>query len=107
MIVYEGTVFGVSDKRKQWVGVDLQSGETLFTSRDLKPGSLIMADDKFYMFSDVGEVALAIPSKNDFKIVSRFHIPEEPVTMAFAHPVVYNGILYIRYSNKLWLYKVK
>ena len=106
MIVYKGTVFGVSDNRKQWVGVDLKSGETLFTSRDLKPGSFILADNKFYMFSDVGEVALAIPSANSFEIVSRFNIPAENVKMAFAHPVVYNGILYIRYGDNLWLYKI-
>lgn len=107
MIVYEGTVFGVSDKRKQWVGVDLNSGETLFTSRDLKPGSFILDDNKFYMFSDVGEVALAVPSKNGFEIVSWFQVPSENVQMAFAHPVIFNGILYIRYNNNLWLYKIK
>jgi outer membrane protein assembly factor BamB len=106
MIVYDGTVFGVSDRRKQWVGVDLNSGETLFTSRDIKPGSLIMADNKFYMFSDIGEVALAFPSENGFEIVSRFQIPAENVKMAFAHPVIYNDILYIRYNNNLWLYRI-
>lgn len=106
MIVFEGTVFGVSDKRKQWVGVDLKSGETLFTSRDLKPGSFILADNKFYMFSDMGEVALAVPSKNSFEIISRFQIPAEKVQMAFAHPVIDNEILYIRYNNNLWLYKI-
>jgi len=65
IILYNGTAFGVSDKKKHWVGMDVKSGETLFTTRDLKPGSFIMADNKFYLFSDVGEVALAVPSKND------------------------------------------
>jgi len=107
MIVYDGTVFGVSDKGKKWVGVDLASGQTLFTSRDLKPGSLILADDKFYIYTDMGEVVLALPSKNSFQIVSRFQIPAENIVMAFAHPVIYNGILYVRYNNNLWLYKIK
>lgn len=107
MIEYEGTVFGVSDKRKQWVGVDFNTGETLFTSRDLKPGSFILADNKFYMFSDMGEVAMAVPSKSGFNIVSRFQIPAENVVMAFAHPVIYKDILYIRYNNDMWLYKIK
>jgi len=107
LIVYDGTVFGVPDKRKIWAGVDINTGETKFTSRDLKPGSLILADNKFYMFSDVGEVALATPSKNGFNIVSKFNIPAENVKMAFTHPVIHNDILYIRYSNNLWLYKIK
>jgi len=107
LLVYDGTVFGVPDKRKIWAGVDIKTGETKFTSRDLKPGSFILADNKFYIFSDVGEVALAIPSKNGFNIVSKFNIPAENVKMAFAHPVIHNDILYIRYSNNLWLYKIK
>lgn len=107
MIEYKGTVFGVSDKRKMWAGVDYESGETVFTSRDFKPGSFILADDKFLMFSDAGEVALANPSKNGFEIVSRFQIPSGIASMSFAHPVIYNGILYIRYQDNLWLYKVK
>lgn len=107
MIVYKGTIFGTSDSRKRWVGVDFNSGKTIFTSRDLKPGSFILADNKFYLYSDVGEVALANPSKTGFNIVSHFQIPAGKVTLAFAHPVIYNGILYIRYNNDLWLYKVK
>lgn len=106
MIVYDGTVFGTSDKKKQWVGVDLLSGETIFSSRDLKPGSFILADNKFFMYSDMGEVALAIPSKTGFEIQSRFQIPAGKASYAFAHPVIYKGILYIRYKNDLWLYKV-
>lgn len=107
IIVYDGTAFGVSDRRKLWIGIDLISGKTLFTSRDLKPGSFILADNKFYLFSDVGEVALAIPSKSGLNIVSKFIIPAENVKMAFAHPVIYNDILYLRYNNNLWLYKIK
>lgn len=107
MILYQGTVFGVSDKRKQWVGVDFESGETVFTSRDLKPGSFVLADNKFYMYSDAGEVALAKPSATGFEIISRFQIPAGKASMAFAHPVIFNGILYIRYQDNLWLYHLQ
>ena len=106
LIPYEGTVFGTSDRKKQWVGVDLVSGKTLFTSRDLKPGSFLLADHKFYIFTETGEVALAIPSKDGFMVKSRFKIPVQPAQYAFAHPVLFDGILYIRYRDNLWLYDV-
>lgn len=106
LIRYEGTVFGVADKRRMWVGVDFETGETVFTTRALNRGSFILADDKFYMYSDRGEVALAHPSKEGFDIVSRFQIPAGQATLAFAHPVIHNGILYIRYNDYMWLYKV-
>lgn len=107
MINYKGTVYGTSDKRKLWVGVDYETGETVFSSRDFKAGSFIIADDKFFLYSDMGEVGLAIPSEKGFEVVSRFQIPAGMASRAFNHPVIRDGILYIRYNNDLWLYKVK
>jgi len=107
LIPFGGTVFGTSDNKKQWVGVDLVTGDTVFTSREIKPGSFLLADHKFYLFSETGEVALAQPSESGFRIISRFTIPVQPASFAFAHPVLYNGILYIRYRDYLWLYDVR
>lgn len=106
LISYEGLVFGTSDRKKQWVGVDLESGQTLFTSRDVKPGSFLLADDKFFIFTEMGEVVLAVPDKEGFSVVSRFPLPVQSAMYAFAHPVLHDGILYIRYREHLWLYKV-
>jgi len=107
LIPFDGTVFGTSDRKKQWVGLDLASGDTVFTSREIKPGSFLMADSKFYLFSETGEVALAKPSKDGFEIISSFVIPVQPARLAFAHPVIHKGILYIRYRDNLWLYIVR
>lgn len=106
LIPYNGTVFGTSDKKKWWLGVDLESGQTVFTSRDLKPGSFLLADKKFFIFTENGEVALASPSSQGFSVISSFRIPVQPAQLAFAHPVINNGILYIRYRDYLWLYDV-
>ena len=106
LISFEGTVFGTSDRKKQWVGVDLETGQTLFTSRELKPCSFLLADNKFFIFTETGEVALALPGKEGFSVVSRFHIPVQPAPLAFAVPVLHNGILYIRYREHLWIYDV-
>jgi hypothetical protein len=106
LISFEGTVFGTSDRKKQWVGVDLETGQTLFTSRELKPGTFLLADNKFFIFTETGEVTLAIPGKEGFSVVSRFHIPVQPAPLAFAVPVLHKGILYIRYREHLWMYNV-
>lgn len=107
MILYDGTVFGAADRKKQWVGIDFETGETRYQSRDLKPGSFLQADNKFFIFTDMGEVALVNPHKDGFNIISRFFIPVQPASTAFTHPVLYRGILYIRYLGDIWLYKVK
>lgn len=107
LIMVDGIVYGTSNRKKQWVGVDYETGETVFTSREIKPGSFLLADQKFYLFTETGEVALAKPDKTGFTLISRFKIPVETVQYAFAHPVLYQGILYIRYRDHLWLYEVK
>jgi len=107
LILFEGIVFGASHRKKQWVGVDYKTGRTVFTSRDLKPGSLILADSKLYLYSEMGEAALALPSKSGFDIVSRFQIPAGKASYTFAHPVIHDGLMYIRYNNDVWAYKVK
>jgi outer membrane protein assembly factor BamB len=107
LIPYQGIVFGTSDKRKQWTGVDLETGKTVFTTREIKPGSLILANNKFFIFTDTGEVVLAKPSNKGFEVISRFDVPAKNLIYAFAHPVIYNGTLFIRYNNNLWCYRVK
>lgn len=106
LMLVDGIVYGTSDRKKQWVGVDFESGQTLFQSRELKPGSFLMADEKFFIFTETGEVALAKPNKEGFTVLSRFNIPVETVQYAFTHPVMHEGILYIRYRDQLWLYDV-
>ena len=102
----DGLIYGTSDRKKQWVALDFETGQTIFTSRELKPGSFLMADQKFFIFTETGEVALAKPHKEGFTVISSFDIPVETVQYAFTHPVLYQGILYIRYRDQLWLYDV-
>jgi len=106
LMLVDRIVYGTSDRKKQWVGVDFETGQTLFQSRELKPGSFLLADEKFFIFTETGEVALATPNRDGFDVKSRFKIPVQTVQYAFAHPVMYRGILYIRYRDQLWLYDV-
>ena len=106
LLLVDGIVYGTSDRKKHWVGLDFETGQTIFTSRELKPGSFLLADGKFYIFTETGEVALAKPHKEGFTVISTFKIPVNTVQYAFAHPVMYKGILFIRYRDQLWLYDV-
>ncbi|HKK63376.1 MAG TPA: PQQ-binding-like beta-propeller repeat protein [Bacteroidales bacterium] len=104
---YDGVVYGFTHRRKMWMGVDYETGETLFQNRDYGRGCLILADDKFYIYTDKGDVSLALPAKTKIELVSQFQIPAGTATFAFAYPVIYDGKLYIRYNNDLWVYKIQ
>lgn len=107
IILRDGLIYGTADRKKQWMAVDWETGKTVFESREIKPGSFVMADDKFFMFSEAGEVALAIPSEKGFEIKSRFTIPAKNIIYAFAHPIIYNQKLYIRYNEHIWVYDLR
>jgi outer membrane protein assembly factor BamB len=107
IIEHKGQTYGTADRKKQWMSISWESGETLFTSREIKPGSFVMADEKFYLYSEIGEVALAEPIDSGFVIKHAFKVPKENMTMAFAHPVIFEAELYLRFDNYLWVYDIK
>ena len=96
-------------KPKFWCLVDWQSGKTLQEIKDLTTGAAIMADRRVYLLDERGNAALLKPTPKSMEIVSRFRLPLDGkrVSDAWAHPVLCDGRLYLRYHDKLWCYDVK
>jgi len=70
-------------------------------------GSLIFADNKFISYGMNGDVNLIHYNKNDkLNVASTFKVKEGD-GHHFAHPVIANGILYIRHGDALMAYKIK
>ena len=42
-----------------------------------------------------------------FEITGQFKVPEGGKSMYWAHPVVYEGRLYVRHADKLYTYDIK
>lgn len=101
------TIPPIYENNKLFYASGYDEGETLFKNRDFGRGCIILADDKFYLYSDKGEVALCLPAKTEIELISQFQIPAGKATFAFAYPVIYDGKLYIRYNSDLWTYKIR
>lgn len=104
--IVNGLIYGTADKKKEWAVIRWDNGEEVFSTRDMKPGSLISADGKFYIFTDNGEIVLAKPTAKGIDIANRFPCPAYPAASAFSHPVIYKGDLFIRFNDNLWRYKI-
>ncbi len=105
--VVDGLIYGTADNKKHWAVLRWDTGEQLFSTRDIKPGALVMADGKFYIFTDDAEVVLATPHSEGFDIVSRFKTPAHPARHAYSHPVIYKGDLLVRFNNDIWRYRIR
>ena len=107
-VLVDGTLFAAGYREcKWWLGIDWQSGQTKYEQKDLTTGSAIHADSRLYCLDERGTVALLKPGDAGLEIVSRFPLVTGRVNDAWAHPVLLDGRLYLRYHDSLWCYDVR
>ena len=98
--------YASGDNNRFWFCVDWNSGEIMYRVRDLALCNVIAADGMLYCYSERGSMYLVRPNPEEFEIASSF-----PITLGtqfhFAHPVIHNGVLYIRHGDALMAYKIK
>lgn len=105
LILDKGRIYGGGDASRKWVCLDWNTGEELYSSKEISSGNLIMADGLLYFYGTRGEVALVEPTDNSFKVISKFNVPYG-AAQHWAHLVIANKNLYVRHGNSLMVYSV-
>jgi len=100
----DGYVYGSGDSR-YWVCYDWNTGGEMYASRDLGNGAVIYADGMLYCYSQRGELALVKADPSGFQVVSQTKVLLGS-DQHWAHPVIYDGVLYVRHGKALIAYKV-
>jgi outer membrane protein assembly factor BamB len=112
VVLVDKSLYGNHDLRA-WECLDLESGDVKWKSGKLGTGSLIYADGCLYcLAADTSEVALAAASPDAYKERGRFTLPKKSAHrkrsgLAWAHPALSDGKLYVRDQEFLFCYKVK
>ncbi len=104
-VLVDGYIYGSGDSRV-WSCLDWKTGEEKYTSQEIGHGVVIYADGMLYCYSQRGELALVTPDPTGFKVVSKTKVALG-TEQHWAHPVIYDGILYVRHGRALIAYKVK
>lgn len=94
-------------KDKWWHAIDWQTGQPRYEYRDLTTGAAIHADGHLYVLDQQGRVGLLQPGKDGLKVAGSFDLIQDRVRDAWAHPVLCDGRLYLRYHERLWCFDVK
>jgi outer membrane protein assembly factor BamB len=106
-VLVDGTLFAAGyRKSKWWFALDWRTGETKSELRDLTTGAAIYADGRLYCLDERGTVGLLNPEKK-LESAGRFRLVPQRVNDAWAHPVLLDGRLYLRYHDTLWCCDVK
>ena len=105
-VLLDGYIYTSGDMNREWRCLDWESGKEMYASTDIGKGVVIYADGMLYCYSEKGELALVKPDPSGFNVVSK-----TKVTLGseqhWAHPAIYDGVLYVRHGQALISYKIK
>jgi outer membrane protein assembly factor BamB len=93
-------------KNKWWMELDWQTGEVKSQLKQLTTGAAIYADHRLYCLDEQGTVGLVAPDAAGLQMAGQFALVADRVQDAWAHPVLVDGRLYLRYHGTLWCYDV-
>jgi outer membrane protein assembly factor BamB len=110
VVLLDGNIYGANwqhNAKGKWVNVNWETGETNWENEWINKGSIITADNMLYLYEEKrGNVALVEPSTDSLKVVGSF-VVEEGEGPHWAHPAIYNKMLFIRHGDVLMIYDIK
>jgi len=99
-------VYASGHQNKYWFCVDWKTGNTVYKVKDVAPCNVISADGMLYCYSEKGTMNLIKPNPEKFELPSSFNVTLGTDTH-WAHPVIHDGVLYLRHGDALMAYKIK
>jgi outer membrane protein assembly factor BamB len=111
VVLSNGYLFGHSDRGSRLSCVEFKTGRTMYSedhdAAGKKSASLTLAGGMLYILSD-DKVAHLVPADpKAFKPVSSFKILPGGSGPLWAHPVVFDGRLYIRHDKLIMAYDIR
>jgi len=105
-VVLGDRIYGSGDSNQGWTCVDWKTGQDVAPEKMSGRGTVIYADGLLYCYNDSGEFVLAKPTADGLQKISSFVVPYGE-DQHWSHPVITDGILYIRHGGSLMAYDVR
>lgn len=107
-VLVGGKLFGAFyPGRKGWAAVDARTGAVLYQATGLVKGAGLYAEERLYALCEDGTMLLLQPGEKGFETKGSFRVAEVTGSDAWAHPVIHQGRLYLRYHETLSCYDVR
>ena len=104
----DGRLYGsYYPRRGGWAALDAASGEVLYESPDTVKGAALFADRRLYALCEDGWMLLLEPTATKFEERGRFRLTNVRDRNAWAHPVIFDGRMYLRYQDELFCFDVR
>lgn len=104
-VFMNGYLFGSGDNGRSWQCIDWKTGEQKYASTEVGKGVVIAVNNRLIGYSEKGELFMSEASSAAFKVISKTKVTLG-TEQHWAHPVINNGILYVRHGNTMIAYKI-
>jgi len=109
-VLVNGFLYGanwINNRSGEWCCINWKTGEKKYSKEWKTKGSIVSADDLLFCYEEKsGFIALVNANPDKFDIKSTFQVPMG-TGPHWSHPVIDEGILYIRHGDALMAYKIK
>ena len=106
-VLVDGYIYGSGDTSgKEWQCIDWKTGEIKYKSTAAAKGVSIFADGLLIGYSQKGELFIAPATPAELKITGMTKITLGS-DQHWAHPVLNEGVLYVRHGNSVMAFRVK
>ncbi|MBI4625383.1 MAG: PQQ-binding-like beta-propeller repeat protein [Verrucomicrobia bacterium] len=103
-----GRLFGsYYPSRRGWAALDATTGKVVYEAPDLVKGAALHADKRLYALSEDGWMLLLHPAAAQFEVKGRFRLATARDRDAWAHPVIHDGRLYLRYHDNVQCHDIR
>lgn len=98
-------IYGTSHRQMYLKSLDMNSG-LVSDSIKMFRGSTISAEGLLYVYTEKGEMNLVNPKPEGMQLVGSFNITQGTKEF-FSHPVIHDGVLYVRHGEALMAYSIR
>ncbi len=105
VVAVDGHIYGAANNGK-WICINFNSGKVTDSIDAVGKGSVIYADGLLYGYGEKGKLGIIKASPTGMELVNSFKV-EKGNGPHWGHPVISNGVLYIRHGDALMAYSIK
>lgn len=111
VVLINGYIYGsnwLNNANGDWCCIEWATGKKMWEEHWNCKGSIISAEGMLYIYEEKnGNVGLVKVNPEKFDLVSSFKVSLGNPGPFWAHPVIHNGVLYLRHTNALMAYDIK
>lgn len=111
VVLVNGYIYGsnwLNNSTGNWCCIEWKTGKKMWEEKWNCKGSIIAAESMLYIYDEKkGNVGLLKVNPEKFDLISSFQVTQGVSGPFWAHPVIHNGILYLRHNNALMAYDIK